>query len=224
MTLLNPSKMNANEHFEKACSASSRQWAKTCYTPLLMLDFLLKLGHFMWPEYVHNLNLKPQKKEIVKGILEAADDSLIKLWKDGAGLCTSWAILISNDVHGCPDVDCFGDQGHHRAGYAENGVVIDSTARNPLLLHKGEKETVAKTTWWMDNVGTAKATLYSVKSLLLIHLLRSNIGNRKRGGTRPFALTSSQDGRRPSENAFYNCWKRTTPHIFPCSGIFNSNN
>jgi hypothetical protein len=51
------------------------------------------------------------------------EDELIKT--RGAGLCTSWCILISNFIYPALD-NYFEQQGKHRAAFSRNEIITDS--------------------------------------------------------------------------------------------------
>jgi hypothetical protein len=61
------------------------------------------------------------------------------------GLCTSWCILISSDVHEGLDTDHFVDQGPYSVAYGEDWVVTDSSVRETLLPVEGG----TGGGWWM---------------------------------------------------------------------------
>jgi hypothetical protein len=86
------------------------------------------------------------------------EEELEYLWKGGHGLCTSWCIYTSELLE---EIGNFGDQGHHRAAFYNDGVVIDSSARDALLCRPGESESKGKVTWWMEDIGQTKAKLFS---------------------------------------------------------------
>jgi len=56
------------------------------------------------------------------------------------------------------------DQGHHRAAYSNDGIVVDSTARRALWLSDNKSEKVGKTIWSMEGVSTPDARLFSVSA------------------------------------------------------------
>ncbi|EGD91939.1 hypothetical protein H112_00543 [Trichophyton rubrum D6] len=65
-------------------------------------------------------------------------EDLFPLWKDGKGLCTSFATYVASRLENSVHPTLFQLNETHRACFIRDGVVIDSSARN-ILESKDEK-------------------------------------------------------------------------------------
>jgi hypothetical protein len=146
-------------NYSKSCK---EEWPKTCFTNIPMLDFLIRLNGQTWDDFLKDPTFK-DKKGLEEKILISSEDDLKPLWQEGHGLCTSWCIYISDKVFGPHTIENFGDQGRHRAAFGNDGVLIDSSARDALLCREGGKETFRQTTWDMEDIGQIGAKLFSVR-------------------------------------------------------------
>lgn len=106
-----------------------------------MFAFLLQLTGQSWEDYLRNSTFKGTEEEWKQRILLSEEKGLQHLWDEGYGLCTSWCIYICHKAFELNTAATnFGDQGHHRAAYGNDGIVIDSPARKALLCRPGETE------------------------------------------------------------------------------------
>jgi hypothetical protein len=152
--------------FTKSLALCHKEWAESTYTSITMLDFILNSIGKSWEQFVRKPSFKKKdKEEVKKQISNATEESLRPLWNDGTGLCTSWCVNIMSELFNNPDAGIYGDQGNHRASYCNNGLVVDSSAREPLIFKGDEKVARFNTAWWMVNVGSSDARLLSVRLL-----------------------------------------------------------
>jgi hypothetical protein len=160
--------MDMESLYTKSLALCHKEWAQSIYTSITMLDFILKSTGKSWEQFVREPSFtEKEKEEVEKRISNATEESLCPLWNDGTGLCTSWCVKImsSSELFNNPDAGIYGDQGNHRAAFYNNGLVVDSSAREPLLFKGDEKVTRFNTTWWMIDVGSSDARLLSVRLL-----------------------------------------------------------
>ena len=170
--------MDTQTRFEMASKAYKEWWPKTCYTNILMLDLLVKLSGQSWGDFIKNPAFD-DKEGLQQKILMLEEEELKHLWKEGHGLCTSWCIYIAELLE---EIENFGDQGHHRAAFYNDGVVIDSSARDALLCRPGKSERKGKVTWWMEDIGQIKAKLFSVRRFnAYLHINELLIPEKKTG-------------------------------------------
>ncbi len=130
--------------YNKVAETCLELWPKTCFTSLQMLDYLVKLSGRTWDDFVRNPSFKSKKADLIEAVLAAPDEDLRPLCM---GLCTSWCITVSQATGGL-DSNNFGDQGHHRAAYTNDGIVVDSTARKALWLSDKKTEKVGRHGPW----------------------------------------------------------------------------
>lgn len=123
----------------------------------------MKLSGKSWEDFIENPTF--DDKEALKGkTLKLNEGDLEHLWKGGHGLCTSFCVYVSAKGFAPEEIFNFGDQGHHRAAFSNDGIAIDSSARGAILCRPGQSESVGKTEWWMENVGKSQAKLFSVRN------------------------------------------------------------
>lgn len=121
-------------------------WGSSTYTGFAIYRYLLVLGGQTIDENIENPTF--DKGAMVEAINRAPRDDLEKLWTGGDGLCTSWCIAVAHkDPH---RQYVYGDTGNHRACYARDGMVIDSSARIPIYVGEGP-QTVEGKTWTMQD-------------------------------------------------------------------------
>jgi hypothetical protein len=91
------------------------------------------------------------------------------LWTGADGLCTSWSVAVAHrDPH---RQYVYGDMGRHRAYFARDGMVIDSSARIPIVVG-GKLRTVKSKTWTMQDGRLYFGVLCaSHHNLWLVHFL-----------------------------------------------------
>lgn len=125
--------------FERAMEACRKTWPKTLYSSFHMFEVILQFSEKTWEEIVRIPRFDKSTIEYLeKRIRQSPDDELRRLWVEHHGLCTSWSILIASMLFDDPNTMYFGDDGRHRLAYTSHGLVIDSSARIPVLL-KGDK-------------------------------------------------------------------------------------
>ena len=114
----------------------------------------------------------PGERELLKNVIQAADEEELRpLWANGTGVCTSWAVynaFVLEEESGT--VYSFGDMRNHRAAWSQDGIAIDSSARNTLRLTDGKIESAHNTKWMMKYVGTSDAVLCSVSFRMILTL------------------------------------------------------
>ncbi|EGD84479.1 hypothetical protein H112_08182 [Trichophyton rubrum D6] len=133
-------------------------WVTSCYTSLTMLEFILQhvtackleveLGDFVPGEISID---KARVREILRntGVAELAP-----LWKNGTGLCTSFAIQVASriDCSDYPSSFIFGELDGYRACFNAGGFIIDSSARKALLIQDGKPISAYKGMWNLAKV------------------------------------------------------------------------
>ncbi|PYH93537.1 hypothetical protein BO71DRAFT_430861 [Aspergillus ellipticus CBS 707.79] len=100
-----------------------------------MLNWALKKASITWEDFIREPGFGPKKDIIKKAIDEAKEDDLKELWDSNTG-------ENMGQGNGLPFI--FGENGGHRAAWREDGLVIDSSARKPLLLKEEERVKVGK--------------------------------------------------------------------------------
>ena len=153
--------------YDKSCS---ELWGKTCFTNFQMLDFLRDLSKRTWKSLIVNPSFA---KGLIEKIREMPDreERLRHLWEEDMGLCTSWCIAVVQKMN--DSKMNYGDQGNHRAAYRDDGIVIDSSARNALLIPKDKSMSVGNRKWSMEEISTPNAKLFSVSSLLQLLMIKN---------------------------------------------------
>jgi len=111
------------------------------------------------PQSYKNQNrLKEELKtnQLKAKIMATTDHEELKtLWERGAGLCTSWCILISSFIYPALD-NYFGQQGRYRAAFSRNGIIIDSSAYEALWAKSDREKITGKKDqqWFMTGIKT----------------------------------------------------------------------
>ncbi|RMJ24616.1 hypothetical protein PHISP_04535 [Aspergillus sp. HF37] len=123
--------MNANKHYNEAKELCEALWPKTMFTPLVMFKWILNHCGRTIQDFIENPSFEDEHDKLIKAIEIAGEEELQPLWAGRTGVCTSWALLITTSLNG---EYIYGAKDNHRAAWMANGVVVDSSARNALLL------------------------------------------------------------------------------------------
>jgi hypothetical protein len=163
--------MKPEEHFSKAAEICQATWPNSFFTPLIMLQWLLNKCQRTFEDFVKTPNFDAERELLKNAIQDANEEELRPLWANGTGVCTSWAVYIASalgEENGT--VYSFGDKWNHRAAWSQDGVAIDSSARNALQLTDGKIKGAYNTKLMMKHVGTSDAILCSVSSRMILTL------------------------------------------------------
>lgn len=152
--------MDPRARYEKAAKECKNTWDKCFLTPIIMMEWLVRSSNRTWEDFLRRPDFKKERDMLKKIISDAEELDLRPLWANNTGVCTSWAVLITSMLEGEYN---FGDKNRHRAAWHQDGLVIDSSAREALQLVEGVPQELNGTTWSMKQVGTADSILCSVR-------------------------------------------------------------
>lgn len=117
---------------------------------------------------------KQQMEEMLQVQMFTAED-LFPLWKNGTGLCTSFAIYIASRLENSdhPTLFQFAElNGIHRACFSRDGTIIDSSARKILEVKDEKPISGYKGHWNLDKSSNDLTLLFKVcLSYLLVLFL-----------------------------------------------------
>ncbi|PYH99777.1 hypothetical protein BO71DRAFT_313235, partial [Aspergillus ellipticus CBS 707.79] len=105
-------------------------WSRTMFTALIMLQWLLDATNRSWEDFIRTPTFHRYGEMLRQTIEAATEEDLLPLWERGTEVCTSWAVLVSSELskrNGQRWI--YGDNGHRRAAWTEDGAVVDSSAR-----------------------------------------------------------------------------------------------
>lgn len=120
--------MDIHTHYTDAEALCTALCPKTMFTPLVMLEWLLNHCGRSLTDFVKRPNFNEEHQEVMDVIKSAKEEELRPLWETHTGVCTSWVVLVTLSLQKC------GEKHGHRAIWASDGIAIDSSARNALLL------------------------------------------------------------------------------------------
>lgn len=97
-----------------------------------MFAKIVEFSNLEWKEAVKPAKFdKNTERTIVARTESAADDELRLLWARKHGLCTSWAVLVTDKLE---ESFIFADAGGHRGALSTNATFIDSSTRIAIKL------------------------------------------------------------------------------------------
>ena len=126
--------MDPKARYEKAAKECKNTWDKCFLTPIIMMEWLVRSSNRTWEDFLRRPDFKKERDMLKKIISDAEELDLRPLGANNTGACTSWAVLITSMLEGEYN---FGDKNRHRAAWHQDGLVIDSSAREALQLVEG---------------------------------------------------------------------------------------
>jgi hypothetical protein len=166
------------EIFDVAQNHWLQGWPKSVYTSLSYYTTLARFSSTSFEEFV-KFGIPKNKKhpamnpdvraQITKAIKDMSAEEL-RLLYNNTGLCTAWAVQIAKATEMETDVNFhFVDSGKHRLAYEDNGVILDSSAKQVILLRSGscvhiDPATGGQTTYNVENYHAIPTFNYTVQS------------------------------------------------------------
>lgn len=131
--------MDIHAHYADAEALCTALCPKAMFTPLVMLEWLLNHCGRSLTDFVKRPNFYEEHQEVMGVIKSAKEEELRSLWESHTGVCTSWAVPVTLSLQKCGEKRdhheyIYGEKHGHRAVWASDGIEIDSSARNALLL------------------------------------------------------------------------------------------
>ncbi|KAF2472079.1 uncharacterized protein BDR25DRAFT_342098 [Lindgomyces ingoldianus] len=125
--------------WERAKALALDTWPKTVFTNFLYLEFFGRRSKLSPYEFLKRTAEEVKAdaslyKTLLDAVEEASDEDLEKMWREGWGTCSAWAILLSSRLSESLQGINFASDGTHRTAYTDDSILFNSSARNALQL------------------------------------------------------------------------------------------
>ncbi len=138
-------------------------WPKTIFSSFHYLRFFVAKSGQSWQEFVRT-KAKKNDEQLRHAVTNASVEELRALWENKYGVCTSWAILLVNEIEKSPDKATYWDDSGHRLALTARQIILDSSNRIPAILSDKNDANDHAITYHMSKNGNENQTLSYIVS------------------------------------------------------------